>query len=116
MLDLEGSGYNASGRHAAFRLLRAIFLRYEAEVEPQGGSDLILKAKAPKVPLEPLEPISFDTVTQMIKACPLNTIPGNRDAAILLCLFDSGARAHDFLSVNRDMRALGLVVALPISP
>jgi integrase/recombinase XerD len=36
----------------------------------------------------------------MIKACPHNTFTGDRDAAILLCLLDTGARASEFLSIN----------------
>jgi len=102
LLYLEESGHNAGGRHAAFRLLRAFFLWYEDEVEPQGWSNPIRKVKAPKVPMEPLEPVSFETVTQMVKVCPHDTFTGDRDAAILLCLLDTGARANEFLSVNLD--------------
>ncbi|MBE3068130.1 MAG: phage integrase N-terminal SAM-like domain-containing protein, partial [Chloroflexi bacterium] len=102
LLYLEETGHNAGGRHAAFRLLRAFFLWYEDEVEPQRWSNPIRKVKAPKVPIEPLEPVSFETVTQIIKACPHNTFTGDRDAAILLCLLDTGARVSEFLSVNLD--------------
>jgi site-specific recombinase XerD len=100
LLYLEESGHNAGGRHAAFRLLRAFFLWYEDEVEPEGWSNPIRKVKAPRVPVEPLEPVSFETVAQMVKACPHNTFTGDRDAAILLCLLDTGARANEFLSIN----------------
>jgi integrase/recombinase XerD len=58
--------------------------------------------KAPKVPIEPLEPVAFETVAQMIKACRHNTFTGDRDVAILLCLLDTGARASEFLSVNLE--------------
>jgi integrase/recombinase XerD len=102
LLYLEGSGHNAGGRHAAFRLLRAFFLWYEDEVEPQGWSNPIRKVKAPKVPVEPLEPVSFEIVTKMVKVCQHNSFAGDRDAAILLCLLDTGARANEFLSVNLD--------------
>jgi integrase/recombinase XerD len=102
LLYLEESGHNPGGRHAAFRTIRAFFLWYEDEVEPQGWSNPIRKVKAPKVPIEPLEPVSFDTVCQMIKACPHNTFTGDRDAAIFLCLLDTGARATEFLSINLD--------------
>jgi site-specific recombinase XerD len=102
LLYLEESGHNAGGRHAAFRSLRAFFLWYEDEVEPQGWSNPIRKVKAPRVPIEPLEPVPFETVNLMIKACPRNTFTGDRDAAILLCLLDTGARANEFLSVNLD--------------
>ena len=102
ILFLEESNHNPGGRHAAFRTLRAFFLWYEDEVEPQGWSTPIRKVKAPKVPLEPLEPVSFETVTRMVKACPHNIFSGDRDAAILLYLLDTGARANEFLSVNLD--------------
>ena len=102
LLYLEQSGHNPGGRHAAFRTIRAFFLWYEDEVEPQGWSNPIRKVKAPKVPGEPLEPVSFDTVSQMVKACPHNTFTGDRDAAIFLCLLDTGARASEFLSINLD--------------
>lgn len=102
LLYLEESGHNPGGRHAAFRTVRAFFLWYEDEVEPQGWSNPISKVKAPKVPMEPLEPISFETVAQMVKACPHNSFTGDRDAAILLCLLDTGARASEFLSVNLE--------------
>jgi hypothetical protein len=91
LLYLEESGHNPGGRHAAFRTVRAFFLWYEDEVEPQGWSNPISKVKAPKVPMEPLEPVSFETVAQMVKACPHNSFTGDRDAAILLCLLDTGA-------------------------
>ena len=71
-------------------------------MEPQGWSNPIRKVKAPKVPLELLEPVSFETVTRMVKACPHNTFTGDRDTAILLCLLDTGARANEFLSVDLD--------------
>jgi site-specific recombinase XerD len=102
LLYLEESGHNPGGRHAAFRTIRAFFLWYEDEVEPQGWSNPIRKVKAPKVPVEPLEPVSFDTVSQMVKACRHNTFTGNRDAAILLCLLDTGARASEFLAMDMD--------------
>jgi len=102
LLYLEEYGHNAGGRHAAFRLIRAFFLWYEDEVEPDRWSNPIRKVRAPRVPVEPLEPVSFETVTQMIKVCPHNTFTGDRDAAILLCLLDTGARASEFLSINLE--------------
>jgi len=102
LLYLEESGHNPGGRHAAFRQIRAFFLWYEDEVEPEGWSNPIRKVKAPRVPVEPLEPVSFETVAQMVKACPHNTFTGDRDASILLCLLDTGARASEFLSVNLE--------------
>ena len=102
MLYLEETGHNPGGRHAAFRSLRAFLLWYEDEVEPEGWRNPISKVKAPRVPMEPLEPVAFETVTAMIKACPRDTFTGDRDAAILLCLLDTGARASEFLSINLE--------------
>jgi integrase/recombinase XerD len=102
LLYLEETGHNPGGRHAAFRTIRAFFLWYEDEVEPQGWSNPIRKVKAPKVPVEPLEPVSFEVVSQMVQACPRNTFAGDRDVAIFLCLLDTGARANEFLSINLE--------------
>jgi len=102
LLYLEESGHNAGGRHAAFRLLRAFFLWYEDEVDPDGWSNPIRKVKAPKAPVEPLELVSFEIVAKMVKACPHNTFTGDRDAAVLVCLLDTGARASEFLSINLE--------------
>jgi site-specific recombinase XerD len=102
LLYLGESGHNAGGRLAAFRIIRAFFLWFEDEVEPQGWSNPIRKVKAPKVPVEPLEPVSFEFVAKMVKAYPHNTFTGDRDAAVLVCLLDTGARASEFLSINLE--------------
>jgi len=102
LLYLEGSGHNAGGRHAAFRTLRTFLYWYEDETEPEGWTNPVRKVKAPKVPTEPLEPVPFENVTQMVKACERGKFAGDRDAAILLCLLDTGARASEFLDINLD--------------
>jgi integrase/recombinase XerD len=102
LLALDEGGHNPGGRHAVFRTIRAFFLWYEDEVEPVGWSNPIRKVKAPKVPIEPIEPVAFNTVSQMIKVCKRGTYTGDRDAAIFLCLLDTGARASEFLSINID--------------
>ncbi len=100
LLYLEEAGHNPGGRHAAFRSLRAFLFWYEDEVEPEDWRNPVRKVKAPRVPLEPLEPVAFETVAAMVKASPRNTFTGDRDVAILLCLLDTGARASEFLSIN----------------
>jgi site-specific recombinase XerD len=100
LLYLEESAHNPGGRHAAFRSLRAFLNWYEAEAEPEGWSNPIHKVKAPKVPIEPLEPVSHETIASMVKICERGTFSGDRDAAILFCLLDTGARASEFLSID----------------
>lgn len=102
ILWLEEQGHNPGGQHAHYRAIRAFLRWFENEVEPDDWKNPIAKVKAPKVPDEPLEPVSFDVVTKMLNACPRDTFTGDRDAAILLCLLDTGARAGEFLAVNLE--------------
>lgn len=99
-LYIEGTGHNPGGRHAAFRTIRTFFIWFEKEAEPEGWSNPIRKVKAPRVPIEPLEPVSIEVVAKMVKACERGTFTGDRDTAILLCLLDTGARASEFLDIN----------------
>ena len=100
LLYLEETGHNAGGRHAAYRTLRAFLYFYEDEVEPAGWKNPIRKVKAPKVPTEPIDPVPIEDVSKMVKVCERGTITGDRDAAILLCLLDTGARASEFLAID----------------
>jgi len=101
-LHLEETHHNPGGRHAFFRVIRAFLLWYENEVEPNNWSNPIHKVKAPRVPIEPIEPVSNEVVLMMIKSCKVNTFGGDRDAAILFILLDTGVRASEFLSINLD--------------
>ena len=102
LLYLEESGHNPGGRHAAFRSLRAFLNWYEAEAEPEGWSNPIHKVRAPKVPIEPLEPVTHETIASMVKICERGKFIGDRDLAILLCLLDTGARANELLNIDLD--------------
>ena len=62
----------------------------------------IRKVKAPKVPTEPLDPVPIEVVSKMVKVCKRGTFTGDRDAAILLGLLDTGARAGEFLAIDLD--------------
>jgi len=85
-----------------YRALRVFFLWYEEEAEPSGWSNPIRKVKAPKLPIETLEPVSIENVSRMIKGCEQGTFAGDRDTAILLCLIDTGARVNEFLDMDLD--------------
>ena len=102
LLYLEESGHNPGGRHAAFRSLRSFLNWYETEAEPEGWSNPIHKIKAPKVPIEPLEPVSHETIASMVRTCARGTFTGDRDASILLCLLDTGARANELLNIDLE--------------
>ncbi len=82
LLQLEADGHKPGGKHAAFRTLRVFLYWYENEVEPPDWSNPIRKVRAPKVPIEPLEPVSFETVSELVAVCPHDTFMGDRDVAI----------------------------------
>jgi site-specific recombinase XerD len=99
---LEEKGHNPGGISAAYRSLRAFLYWWEDEVEPEEWKNPIRKVKAPKVGLEPLEPVPLDTVKALCDACPKNTFTGIRDKAIFLSLLDTGARASEFLNMDLE--------------
>ena len=102
LIWLEEKGHNPGGISAAYRSLRAFLYWWEDEVEPEGWKNPIRKVKAPKVALEPLEPVPLETVKALCEACPKNTFTGIRDRAIFLSLLDTGARASEFLNMDLE--------------
>lgn len=100
LLYLEETRHNQGGRHAAYHTSRAFLYWYEDEVEPDGWKNPIRKVEAPKVPIQPIDPVPLDTVFRMVKVCEHRTFTGDRDAAILLCLLDTGVRAGEFLAID----------------
>lgn len=98
LLYLEENGRNPGGVHAAFRALRAFLLWYENETEPEGWKNPIRKVKAPRVAEEPIDPVSIETVKELIAAC--SGPNGLRDKALLLFLLDTGARASEVCAVD----------------
>ena len=96
------TGHNAGGQHAAFRVLRAFLLWYEDEVEPENWRNPIHKVKAPKVTVEPLDPVSTGDVSALLQVCSGSNFLDLRDRALLFFLLDTGARASEALSVDVD--------------
>ena len=92
MLHLENTNHNQGGRHACFRAVKTFLYWWEEEVEPEGWSNPIRKAKPPKVPTQQLEPANLKDIKAMMSTCN-KSICGLRDKAILLALLDTGARA-----------------------
>ena len=57
------------------------------------------KIKAPKVNLEPLEPVSIQDVQARLNRCQHADLIGERDQAIFLFLLDTGARAQQACNI-----------------
>ena len=62
----------------------------------------MLKVKAPKVLIEPIEPISIEDVRALIDICQRGYLIGERDRAIFLFLLDTGARAQEVCNINLE--------------
>jgi len=97
---LESKGHNPGGVNACYRAIKTFLRWFENEVEPEGWSNPIRKVKQPKIAIDPLEPVSRETIQSLLKQCSRNTFYGTRDYAIILFLFDTGARASELCSVN----------------
>lgn len=112
LLELEGTGHNAGGRHAKYRAVRAWLYWFEREAEPDGWKNPMLKVKPPKVAHEPIEPVPVEDIRAMLATCGSDFI-GARDHAILLCLLDTGARMREFLALNvADVDMIGGAVII----
>lgn len=73
---------------------------YEREAEPENWRNPINKVKSPIVPLEPLDPVSIDTIKSLLATCKRGTLTDARDKASLMVLLDTGVRLAEFLSLN----------------
>ena len=102
LLHLEDTHHNPGGCHAAFRALRAFLYWWEDEVEPDNWKNPIRKVKAPKVALEPIEPVSMETIKTLLAGCKQGSFTGERDRAIILALLDTGARASEMTTMNLE--------------
>lgn len=97
---LADTNHNPGGIHACYRALRTFLYWWENEVEPEGWKNPIRKVKAPRLAIEPLEPVSIDVVEQLINTCTGSELLTLRDKALLYFLLDTGARASEVCSVN----------------
>ena len=100
LLYHEETGHDPGGLQIVFRVVRTFLLWYENEAEPDGYKNPIKKVKAPKVPIQPIEPVSIDHIIKLVKVCKADTLLDCRDKAIILFLFDTGARAKEVVQVD----------------
>jgi site-specific recombinase XerD len=96
-----GETHNPGGVHGAYRTIRAFFqwLLNEDVMAPDWKNPM-LKVKAPKVVLDPLEPISIPDVKALIDTCQRGDFIGERDRTLFLFLLDTGARAREACNMN----------------
>ena len=95
--------HNPGGVHAAYRTIRAFFRWVvEEEAMPPDWKNPMLKVKAPKVAVDPLEPISIEDVRALINTCQRGNFIGERDQAIFLFLLDTGVRAQELCDTDME--------------
>ena len=103
LIYLEEQHHKPGGIHCYYRSLRTFLIWYEQETERTDWHNPIRKVKAPIVPLEPLDPVSIDTIKSMMEASARSTTwMDARDKAALLFLLDTGVRLSEFLALNRE--------------
>ena len=97
---LEQKGHNSGGIHAGYRTLRTFLNWWEQETEPDGWKNPIRKVKAPKIHIEPLEPVSINHINKLLSTCSSKEFHDLRDYVIMLFLLDTGARASELCALN----------------
>ncbi len=102
MLELEDNGHNPGGCHSFFRVIRVFLNWWENENEPESWKNPMRKLKAPKVAIEPLEPVKAETIQAILETCESNKFYDVRDRAIIMTLADTGLRASEFLALNLE--------------
>jgi len=101
LLELSAT-HNAGGVHACFRPLRTFLLWVEEEeIMPVDWRNPIRKVKAPKLPVEPIEPVTLEDIHALLETCDRN-FSGARDKVVILGLLDTGVRAQEFLNLNLE--------------
>ncbi|MBM4426403.1 MAG: hypothetical protein FJ031_04100 [Chloroflexi bacterium] len=102
LIYLEERKHKPAGVHCYYRSVKTFLKWYENEVEPEGWRNPIEKVKAPFVPLEPLDPVSIETIKALMETCKRGQLSDARDRTALLVLLDSGLRLAEFLALNRE--------------
>jgi integrase/recombinase XerD len=81
--------------------LRAFLLWWERETEPDDWNNPLHNVKPPRQKIDPIPGVPLEDVKAMLATCGTDFF-GIRDKAILLFLFDSGARVSEFRALNRE--------------
>ena len=111
LVELTSTGHTPGGVHAYYRAAKAFCTWLEAEGSVEVSP--MKRVRAPKQPVEQLEPVSMDDVRAMLTACNSGRLLDLRDAAIILALLDSGCRASEFTALSygdADLRSGSLLI------
>lgn len=100
LLHLEGAGHNPGGIHGSYRAIKALLIWYENEFEPENWHNPIRKVRAPKLSIQPIEPVDMDTIRRLVASCNGTRDTDERDRALILFLLDTGTRAFEACSAN----------------
>jgi integrase/recombinase XerD len=100
LLYLEATKHKPGGVHAYFRTLRAFLKWYQLEFDRADWLNPLRKVQAPKVPKEPLDPVSLDDIRALLAVCHGEKFTADRDKAVILTLLDSGVRASELLRID----------------
>jgi len=90
-------GHTPGGCHAYWRAMRA-FLRFLLREEVL-EKDPLIRVRAPKVDLEPLESVDQGVVGAILATCDKSVV-GLRDRSLVLTLLDTGLRAGEACALN----------------
>ena len=101
LIYLEERKHRPGGVHCYYRSVKTFLRWYEYEVEPVGWRNPMNKVKGPVVPLEPLDPVSIETIQALMNTCHRGSLLDTRDRAVLLVLLDTGMRLAEFLALNK---------------
>lgn len=105
------SKVSPSTQHQAFRVLRTFF-RWLV-VEGLLDESPMARLKPPRLPDNPLDPVPLPEVKAMLDTCKRRRQLDHRDAALLLALLDTAARASEMLGCDvndADLRSGALVL------
>jgi len=101
LLLLEyGRSHTPGGTAAVYRAIKAFLRWYELEADLASWRNPIRRVPQPKVDIEPLEPVSIETIRALLGTCTTRTLADVRDRAIILALLDTGVRAREFTCLS----------------
>lgn len=83
ILWLSEREHNPGGVRNIFGAVRALLLWYAEESAPEAWINPLRKVRTPKVPEQPLEPVSLDTLKKLLATCQGRGFFASRDRAII---------------------------------